>query len=375
MEYWIFWMSAGFVIYTYVGYPILIWLMARVFPASDAQADTMKKLPTVTVVTPVYNEFNKVGRKLESLRQQSYPAEKLRLIFISDGSTDGTESFLSKQDDVTLICNPQRMGKPYSLNTAMQQVETDIVVFTDARQPLNDNAVDQLVQRLQNPDVGAVSGELVFWNPHSNTGQNVGLYWRYEKWLRKAESRYYSTAGATGALYAIRKNDYQPLPDDTLLDDFEIPIQILRKGKRIVFEPDAQVFDEVQEDVSRERTRKIRTLTGNYQSFQRNPWLFSPLRNPIFFQFISHKVFRLIVPYMLPIILFSSLAVDTVFYQAIFLLQLSFYLGGMAGLFYPVLQKNRIINFIVVFLDLNTAAVIALKNYLSGQFSIKWERT
>lgn len=375
MEYWIFWISAGFVIYTYIGYPLLIGLMAKIFPASDFRENSKGELPTVTIVTPVYNEFNNVQRKLESLRQQRYPAEKLHLIFISDGSTDGTESFLSNQGDVTLICNPQRMGKPRSLNTAMQQVETDIVVFTDARQPLNDNAVEQLVQRLQNPDIGAVSGELLFRDPHSNTGQNVGLYWRYEKWLRAAESQYYSTAGATGALYAIRKNDYQPLPDDTLLDDFEIPIQILRKGKRTVFEPNAQAYDDVQEEVSRERTRKIRTLTGNYQSFQRNPWLFSPLKNPIFFQFISHKVFRLFVPYMLPVIFFSSLTIGSVFYQTISLLQVTFYLGGAAGLLYPALQKNRIISFIVVFLDLNTAAVVALKNYLSGQFSIKWERT
>lgn len=375
MEYWVFWISAGFVIYTYIGYPVLVWMLSTLLPANEIKDNQLKEHPEVTIVIPVYNEFDKVQRKLESLRLQNYPIEKIHMLFISDGSTDETEAFLAQQDDVMLISNPKRMGKPHSLNIAMEHVRTDIVVFTDARQPLSANAIGRLVRRLQDPKIGAVSGELIFRSPESNTGQNVGLYWRYEKWIRKSESRYYSTAGATGALYAIHKADYKCLSKDTLLDDFEIPIQILREGKRVVFEPKARAYDEVQEEVSRERTRKIRTLTGNYQSFQRNPWLFSPNANPIFIQFLSHKVFRLIVPYSLPVIFLSSLSINSIFFQLVVLLQVVVYLGGLAGILYPTLQTNRAISFIVVFLGLNTAAVLALKNHLTGKVNIKWEKT
>ncbi|BAU47915.1 glycosyl transferase [Sulfurifustis variabilis] len=371
----VFWTSLVFVAYTYAGYPLLVWALSRLRREPDAAPEAVARWPSVRVIVAVHNEQDRVAAKIANLRELDYPRDKLRIVFVSDGSNDATNDRLAKEADVEVLSYPVRRGKPHALNTAVEAASEEVLVFTDVRQSLAPRALRYLVARLLAPGVGAVSGELVHLDPQTHAAAHIGLYWRYEKWIRKSESRLASNLGVTGALYAIRRVDYKPVPEDTLLDDFEIPMRILRGGKRIVFETRAQVFDELQRSVSGERLRKVRTLTGNFQSFARNPWLFSPLANPVFVQFVSHKVFRLFVPYALALLLVSALLLDGRGYRLAAGAQLAGYAVCALGLAWPRLREHRLVSFLVVFLELNWAAVLALGNFLGGRIDSRWEKT
>jgi len=342
--------------------------------AQASGADERSEWPTVSIIIPVHNERVNAEKKVKNLQNLSYPRERLEIIFISDGSTDDTNDYLEQLSDIKFLSYPKRQGKPTALNKAVSQAKSEIIVFTDVRQELDSMAVKHLVDSLLQDNIGAVSGELSHKSSATETGKNVGLYWRYEKWIRKSESMFYSTAGVTGALYAIRKADYEILRPETLLDDFEVPMKILAKGKRVILDPNAKLFDVSQEDIEGEKKRKIRTLTGNYQSFLWNPWLFIPWKNPIFFQFVSHKVFRLIVPYALVSVFITSIFSSGWIYEMFLFLQSTFYLLGILGIFSKSINSNKLVSFIVVFIQLNISAVIALKIYLLNQVQVTWEK-
>ncbi len=371
----IFWSAAVFVFYTYFGYPCLISMFARTRPAHESDISCIKEWPSVCVVVAVYNEESRIQKKIANLRRLDYPRNKLRILFVSDGSTDSTATLIAMERDVDLISYEHRIGKPHALNTAVRNIDSEIIVFTDVRQQLEHDVIRYLAANLMLQDVGAVSGELIHVDPATHVARHIGLYWRYEKWIRRSESRFSSTLGVTGALYAIWRKDFPELREDTLLDDFEIPIQIIRHRKRVVFESRARLYDELQTNTASERARKIRTLTGNFQSFVRNPWLFSVVRNPLLFQFLSHKVFRLFVPYALILIFISSFFVDGDFYFIIMSLQVVFYTAAISGMLIPALRNNRVVSFSTVFIELNWAAMLALKNFCSGRIHVRWEKT
>ncbi len=371
-----FWVSAAFVVYTYVGYPLVVWVVSR-FAGTDATSEPPAPLrwPTVSVVVSVYNEERRVEAKIANLRALDYPSGRLRIVFVSDGSTDSTCERIAASSDVTLLRYPDRAGKPHALNLALRSIDSEVVVFTDVRQELDPMAVRWLVSRLMQPGIGAVSGELVHRDPTTHAASHIGLYWRYEKWIRKSESAIASNVGVTGALYAIRRVDYEPLPPDTLLDDFVVPMHIVRRGGRVVFEPRAVIYDELQPDTPGERKRKVRTLSGNFQACARDPWMFLPWRNPVVVQFVSHKVFRLLVPYALGVMLVASLLVAAPLYRAAAAAQVALYAVAAAGMAAATWRRNRFVSFAVVFVELNWAAVLALFTFVSGRLDAKWERT
>lgn len=371
----VFWISVAFIVYTYFGYPLLIWLMSLGRRELLLDLEKISEWPSVEIIIPVYNEEHNILEKINNLALLHYPKNKLRIMFVSDGSKDGTNDVLKSQQDISFVAYATRKGKAHALNEALKRSTADIVVFTDARQWLAPDSIKRIVARLQQPGIGAVSGELQHTDPHTQISRHVGLYWRYEKWIRKVESRIHSTAGVTGALYAIRRKHYTPLREDTLLDDFEVPIQILRAGYRIVLESGAMVYDLPQESMIGERKRKVRTLTGNYQAFLRNLWLFSPSHNPIFLQFISHKVFRILVPYAMVFSFIGSLMANGNFYISMGLIQGLFYSVGLLGLLWPALRRTRIVSFIVVFLEMNWAAVMAFWYFIFQRIEIRWEKT
>ncbi len=370
-----FWIGLLFVAYTYVGYPVAVWLLARARGPEPMVPEGFADWPAVTVVIAVHNEQARVLKKIENLRNIDYPSDLLRYIFVSDGSTDSTADLLRAQPDVRVISYAQRQGKPHALNVALREVTTPVVVFADVRQHIDRQALRRLVARLMQPGVGAVSGELVHVQPGTQSAASIGLYWTYEKWIRKSESRVASTVGATGALYAMRSFDYTPLAPDTILDDFEQPMLVARSGQRVVFEPGAVILDELQANMSGERKRKVRTLTGNFQSFAHHPWMFLPWRNPLWLQFLSHKVFRLLVPYALVLTLLSSAFLPAPWAASLLTAQLLFYALAVLGYRMAALKRLRLVSFAGVFVEMNWAAVVALFNWLAGGVHARWEKT
>lgn len=370
----LFSLSVLFIIYTYALYPLLIGWMARgrQNPDPGFEIDKIQKWPSVSIVIAVHNEESNIRRKLENLENLNYAGE-LEIVIVSDGSTDGTNHFLASRQDIVLHSYEQAKGKPSALNAGVAAACGEIIVYMDARQTVSNDCIGELAKYFHLPDVGAVSGELVMTNGESEEAENIGLYWRYEKWIRAMESRVCSTAGATGAIYAARRSDYVPLHAETLLDDFETPVATLRKGKRTLFEPKALAYDRPSANIDDEFRRKARTLAGNFQSFVWNKWLFNPVKNIIFVQFLSHKVFRLIVPYAMFLALVSSGFSDGVVMSLFFWLQIIFYAIGIAGFLNPVLSKSRLISFIKVFLQMNFAAVVGFYNYLFDKHSVRWK--
>ncbi len=276
----IFLAAASFISYTYAAYPLGIWALSRTKPNECAPPLRDDACPEVTVVISAHNEAARVRRRIENLRSLDYPQDKLHLLFVSDGSSDRTAESLRQFPGVQVIEHAERGGKAHALNSAMAQVKTPVVLFCDMRQTAERHSLRLLVSSLMQPGVGAVSGELTHVDPGTQVAANIGLYWRYEKWIRKSESRWRSVVGATGAFYAIKTPCFVPLAPGTLLDDFEIPMQIARQGQRVLLDGRSLVFDELQNDMSGERKRKLRTLGGNFQSFARHPLVVLAAQQP-----------------------------------------------------------------------------------------------
>lgn len=370
-----FWAAAALLVYTYAGYPLLVALLARLHARFEARLLDGAELPPVTVVMAAYNEALRLRDKLSNLRGQDYPASLLKVLVVSDGSSDGSERALEGEPGVRTLAYAERRGKAYALNRAMAEVETELVVFCDVRQELEPGALRRLVSDLADPSVGIAGGELSHRPGAGGAGRSIGLYWRYERWIRQSESRLHSTVGASGALYAMRRGDWRDLRAGTILDDFETPMLVARRGKRVLLDSQARFWDDVHEDPADERGRKIRTLSGNFQSFAAMPWLFLPWENPLWFQFVSHKVLRLVAPYAMAVCLGASLAAGGPLYRALAVLQLAFYGLAAAGVWWPASRSSRVVGFAHVFCDMNLAAVIALYRFVRGRIDARWEKT
>lgn len=329
----VFWGSAAILAYVYVGYPLLMTLLASRRRASGAAACVPP--PAITVVVTACDEASQIERRLANLLSLDYPADRLEIVVGSDGSTDDTAPLAREMGSpVVVYAFGVRRGKSAVLNDLVPRATGDIVVLADARQHFAPQALRALAARFADPRVGAVSGELVLTEDGepSAVARGVGLYWRYEKHIRHAESDVDSLVGATGAIYAIRRGLFTPIPDDTILDDVLIPMQVIRQGFRVVAEPAAIAYDRVANDASEEFARKTRTLAGGFQLLTRHRWLLDPRRNRLWAQTMSHKALRLVCPALLFALLGSSVALahDAV-YQAAAVGQGLFYLAAAVG--------------------------------------------
>ncbi len=285
--------------------------------------------PTVSIVIAAHDERDKIEKKILNCLDLDYPKEKLQVVVALDAPTDGTEDIVWKYAGrlIDMVYYSPHRGKAQALNSAVAAAEGEILVFADARQRLDAAAVRELVANFHDPSVGAVSGELVLLDENGNeAADGVGLYWRYEKLLRAMESDIHSMLGATGALYAIRRELFRRLPVETILDDVAIPMRAVLAGKRVVFEPGARAYDAVAASVDVEYGRKVRTLMGNFQLMAQMPELLDAGRNPVLWQFLSHKVGRLFVPYFLAVLFVSNiLLVKEMPFLVFFALQAAFY--------------------------------------------------
>ncbi len=308
----------GLIAYTVAGYPLLLgWMARRYFRPVLKRADDSK---TVSVIVVVFNGQNFLADKLESILHQSYPTDRMQIVVVSDGSTDQTDaialSFAAR--GVQLLRVPHG-GKPAALNAAVPNAQGEFLVLTDVRQVLDPAAIGLLLACFADPAVGAVSGDMVV-RSGDREESNVGLYWRYERWIRKQLAAVDSMLGATGPFYAIRRELFRPMPPDTLLDDMFVPLDAFFGGYRLVVEEQAKAYD-YPTNIRTEFRRKVRTLAGNYQIMSQFPDLLSR-HNRMLFHFVSYKLARLMLPWLAIALFLVSLTLPRPFSTAAVCLEL-----------------------------------------------------
>jgi poly-beta-1,6-N-acetyl-D-glucosamine synthase len=371
---WAFWSSAAVIAYTYGGYVLWLWLRSFFRPRPVRRGAI---LPSVSVVMVVRNEERWLEGKLRNLLELDYPAERCRLVVVSDGSTDRTETILREHaanPRIHAVMNALSAGKASGLNDAMTWAQGDLVLFTDVRQKIEPDALRLLAENFADPAVGCASGELMLGDPkRGEAATGTGLYWKIEKKIRELESASGSVVGATGALYAVRRELVPTLPVGTILDDVYIPMSAVRQGFRVVFDGRAHAWDVPDLGAQREFGRKVRTLSGNYQLMQIAPWLLRT-ENPVRLEFVSHKLLRLLVPFALAAALLSTMFLAAPVYRAALACQLAFYGLGILGL---VPGKKgpltRMTDAAFTFVMLNAAAVLAFGNFVTGRKEV-WIR-
>jgi poly-beta-1,6-N-acetyl-D-glucosamine synthase len=371
----VLWTSFALLAYVYVGYALLMCLRAAVRPRA-VQSRLIE--PHVSIVVCAYNEASRIGRRIENLLALEYPREQLEILIGSDGSTDDTVAIARRYAaSVRIHAFHQRRGKPAVINALVKEARGSVVVFADARQRFAPDALRALVANFADPSVGAVSGELVLVDrSHGPTRQNTGFYWRYEKFIRMMESRSCSTVGATGAIYAIRRDLFSPIPEDTVLDDVVIPVRIAHQGFRVVFEPRARAFDLVSTTAREEFTRKARTIAGTFQLFALEPWLWNPRQNPVWFETLSHKALRLAIPLLHAVLLMSSIAsIDEPASQIAVAGQLFFYGAALVGYLQREAASRPFVFSVPYAMCLQGwATMVGFYRFVTGQQRVTWEK-
>ena len=361
----VFWLSLIGVLYTYLGYPVAMWMLARLRPRPWKVAPIT---PSIGIVLAVHNGVSLLPAKIQHLLGLDYPNIE-EIIVVSDGSTDGTAELLAELRDprIKAIVLEGHGGKAVAVNAGVAQAAADVILFVDIRPEIAPGAIQQLVSNFADETVGCVSGNLKLRDQgHDATSAAVGgFYWRYEQWIRMCEAVSDSPVGVYGGFYAVRRKLAVPLPAGIILDDMFQPLAIIRQGYRSVVDPKAYVYDTWPKKVEGEFHRKVRTLAGNYQLFRLAPWTLTS-RNRVLFQLVSHKVMRLAVPYLLVLMLISAsiLSSGSHFYMAFAVLQATGWIVAIIGLRYKLPVVHRVAAPLGALLVLNAAAVVGLYRFL-----------
>lgn len=373
----LFWLSFAVLGYVFIGYPILARIRATLRPVTHHRAPIE---PVVTVVVAAHNEAGRIERRVRNLLSLDYPADRLEILIGSDGSTDDTVARARRigAANVRVRGFSERRGKPALLNDLIAEASGEIIVFADARQRFDTAALRALVANFADPSVGAVSGELVMTagQEADSSSEGEAVYWQYEKLIRSTESRGGSTVGATGAIYAIRRALFEPVPADTILDDVLIPIRIARRGYKVVFEPAAKAFDVAPATAHAELVRKIRTIGGTFQLFARERWLLNPRVNPLWFETVSHKALRLAIPVLLATMLLTNLALLEWWpYRAMLAGQVAFYAAAVAGCGQRHARRRRMVLTLPYTMCLvSWATIVGFFRFVTHAQSVTWER-
>lgn len=385
----VLWILLFLVFYTYLGYGILLYLLVklkRIFKGKPRPSDTPYE-PEVTLFVAAYNERDYVDAKVQNSLSLDYPKEKIKMVWVTDGSDDGTPELLKKYEDqgVKVYHKPERGGKIGAMNRGMQFVDTPIVIFSDANTMLGPESIRRIVNLFSSPKVGCVSGEKrIFQKEAQSAAATEGIYWKYESKLKKWDAELYSVVGAAGELFAIRTDLYQEVERDTLLDDFIISLRIAMNGYTIQYDPEAYAIEAPSANVKEELKRKVRIAAGGIQSIVRLKPLLNPLRYGILsFQYISHRVLRwTLAPFSLPLLFILNLiiALNSGFdmnnlYTWLFLGQILFYVMALTG--WILESKHLRIKILFVpyyFLIMNYAVFLGFARYLKKQQSVNWER-
>jgi cellulose synthase/poly-beta-1,6-N-acetylglucosamine synthase-like glycosyltransferase len=375
-----FWLCLGGVAYVYFIYPLVIWCLSRCFGRrQEAAMLADEELPSLSVLIAAYNEEAVIEDRVKNVLGLDYPSEKLELVIACDGCSDSTAVTARRyaRRGVRVLEYGTRRGKSATLNAAFAELKGDIVMLSDANTNTDRDAARNLVRWFRDPTVGAVCGRLIMTDPE--TGRNVdSLYWRYETFIKRCEGRLGALLGANGAIYAIRRELYQPIPTNTIVDDFVIPLLArLRTGCAIIFDPQAIAREETAADVRSEFRRRSRIGAGGFQSIAMLGKLMNPRRGWVSFTFFSHKVLRWVCPFFLVALLASNLLLlRQPFYQLCLLGQLLFYALALVGAWVPGrISALKIVRLTTLFASMNLALLVGFGRWLFGTQRAAWART
>jgi cellulose synthase/poly-beta-1,6-N-acetylglucosamine synthase-like glycosyltransferase len=374
MSLWptIFWLCAALVLYTYAIYPLIVWALVRLRGPHRHESGIPSK--SVSIVIAARNEetaiYRRVGELVSMIESAGVDGE---VIVVSDGSTDATVTLAQRAGGarVRVLQLPASLGKAAALNAGCAASAREIVIFADARQRWATDAVSRLLANFADPRIGAVSGNLVL-ESSSGAVAGVGLYWRYEKWLRGQESRLSSVMGVSGSISAVRRDLFALIPNGTILDDVYWPMCVAMSGYRIVLDESAKAFDQLPARPTDEFRRKVRTLAGNFQLAMRLPRSLLPWKNPIWFQFVSHKLCRLPIPWVLAALLILAAMLHGTIYTVALWSQLLFYGFGITGMITG--SRVKLLSAASAFLMLNGAAWLAFWVWITGRCEKAWRK-
>ncbi len=384
----VFWLSALLFVWTYFGYPVFMWMWAKLAPVPVRDQDWT---PHITLLIPAYNEIDVIHGKLENSLALDYPHDKLEILLIDDASTDGTGAVgaqFAQGHRITYLQKSVRSGKAASVNMGFELARGEIVVLSDASPHYERDALKLLVRSLADERVGVGVGTLAVWDAENAVAKPAGLYWKYEAALRRWESETGSTVAVHGNMFAMRKSLFRPLPADTVNDEFSLAMNALRAGKRVVYKPDAVCYDHASHTMRDEFRRRVRINAGRYQALFTAGYMRAPNLN-IGFRLFSHKLLRPLTPVFMLLMLFTNtLALAWVVtpvqsplllvgWWALLLLvaQLVFY--GLAFVGWLLERRGRRVRALKIpyfFVSTNLAALFGLWRWLRGTQSVTWRK-
>jgi len=371
-----FWLSAAALFYVYVGYPVLVYLVSRVFPKKIARAAVN---PPVTILITAYNEEKAIRQKLENTLLIDYEREKLEILVASDGSTDRTDEIVKEfaARGVRLFRQEGRVGKTVTQNNAVTQATGEIILFSDATTDYRPDVLREILPNFADAGVGCVAGKLIYVdNSASNVGKGAKSYWNYETFIKEAESRACSLIGASGCLYAVRKAAYRPMYAEAC-SDFLICTLVYEQGLRSVYEPRAVCTEDTNNQTDKEMRMRVRVISQTFTDLWRNRRMLNPLRSGFYaVELVSHKVLRYAIPLFLLLIFIANafLFFDSVLFELMFLAQIGFYLLAFIGwAFEKMGAKIGVFAIPHYFVLANLASVFGFYKFLRGERYANWE--
>lgn len=343
---------------------------------------TEKFEPEVTLLIAAYNEKDFIPEKVQNCYELEYPKDKLNIVFVTDGSTDGTPDLLKTYDRITVLHKDGRAGKIGAINRAMEYIKSPVVVFSDANTMFNKEAIRKIANHYQDPKIGAVSGEKRINKQQKDAASSAGegMYWRYESYIKKLDSDLHSIVGAAGEIFSVRTALFETVEPDTILDDFIISLRIAQRGYRVRYEPKANALENASSSISDELKRKTRICAGGFQSIFRLKDLLNPFKYPILsFQYVSHRVLRwafnpFALVWLIPINYVLMIQIGGI-YTLSFLAQMAFYMAALLGWYF----ENKKIRYKLLFTPfyfsmMNYSAILGLFRFLRGKQSVLWEK-
>ncbi|WRQ32421.1 glycosyltransferase family 2 protein [Bacteroidales bacterium MB20-C3-3] len=383
----IFWILLIIVFYTYIGYGIVLFILVKIkelFIVKNQNIRVSEEFPDVTLLIAAYNEEAVITKKMKNSHELSYPEGRLKIVWITDGSNDGTNKLLNDYKDVKILFEPERKGKTAALNRAISFIDTPFVVFSDANTMLNKDALLNLIKPFENDSIGCVAGEKRIAAEGRDIASSSGesFYWKYESFLKDLDSRLYSSMGAAGELYAIRTELYKTIPSSILLDDFILSMLIVEGGYKIYYCKDAYAVEKGALNMVEEEKRKIRIAAGGIQSFKLLKNLLNPIAHPrTWLQFISHRVLRWTVTpialfCLLPVNISLSLVDNSSIYDYLLLMQLVIYFFALIGKFNQDRKVKIKIFFIpYYFIFMNFCVVKGFVYLMKNRGKGTWEKS